>query len=205
MKKYVLSLFIILTAINTVGADQIVLNPTGTSCFFIWKINYSDGSALTVGDDYIQIGGITMHVSSSDVVEFDILHWNPSAKSVDGDIVITFQVVSNEPATFSTTIEGLTASNYYTILKDKNVFIVVIADEQGRIQFSGSTESSHIYDIVTGYHPAAIVTTETVEEIIVAVEEKSLTEKLFEKISCFWWLLILVLVVVAIYIKLRSH
>jgi len=143
---------LLLILIGTVNAAQIILNPTNTQSYFIWKINYSDASALTVGNDFIQIGGITMHVTSDKMIEFDILGWNPSAKTTDGEMVIKFQTLSDQPASFSVIIEGLIAGKYYTVLRNKTTFTIVTADSQGKIQFNG-TSSSYVYEIVTGYQP----------------------------------------------------
>jgi len=201
MRNLILLITLILT-IGVVNASQIILNPLSTQSYFVWKINYSDASNLTVGNDYIKHGGITIHVTSDKMIEFDILGWNPLAKTVDGETVIKFQTVSDQPASFSAIIEGLIADKYYTVLRNKTTFTIVTADNQGKIQFNG-TSSSHVYEIVTGYQPAVAVTATPVG--VAAIEEKPIIEKVINFITCFWWLLLIILLLIAIYFRLRSY
>jgi len=187
--------FIVLTAL----ASAIILNPIDTPCYFVWKINYSDSTNLTVGDDFIEHGGIKIYVHSNDPIEFDIVKWNPKAIATDGDVVVELIAVYDKPSSFSMTVFGLISGREYTVLKNGSVITVEQANESGAISFTGTVGSAHSYAIVTGNQTHAIYIAPPIEKTIVY----EITDYFKSYCVCILILLMLLLILVLICLRRR--
>jgi len=189
---------ILLTAL----ASAIILNPIDTPCYFVWKINYSDSTNLTVGDDFIEHGGIRIYVHSNDPIEFDIVKWNPKAITTDGDIVVELIAVYDKPSSFSMTVFGLIPDREYTVLKNGSVITVERANESGAISFTGTVGSAHSYAIVTGNQ------THVPEVIYIAPPiEKTIVYEIIDYFKSYWVciLILLMLLLILVLICLRRR
>jgi len=144
-----INLGLIASAQAVVIKPGVIFDPTESNFYLLWNYHYEDDKAVIVDATYVQIGGIKIYCDSQMLIKIVVNGWHPENKDKEGETVFDLEFHPDKAGSFTVKFEGLKPEMKYTILKNDEVYKVVVA-KKGVITFSGKIKEPTKFVVICG-------------------------------------------------------
>lgn len=128
----------------------VIFHPTESKFYLLWNFQYEDNKAIVVDSTYVKIGGIKIYCYSQILIKIVVNGWYPENKNKAGKTVFDLEFYPDKAGVFTVKFEGLTPGMEYTILKNREKFAVIKANDKGVIFFSSKISEPTSFVIKCG-------------------------------------------------------
>ena len=144
-----INLGLIASAQAVVIKPGVIFDPTESNFYLLWNCHYEDDKAVIVDATYVQIGGIKIYCDSQMLIKIVVNGWHPENKDKEGKTVFDLEFHPDGAGSFTVKFEGLKPGMKYTILKNDEVYKVVVA-KKGVITFSSKIKEPTKFVVICG-------------------------------------------------------